>query len=80
MVARISAEATLRGALERRESRGAHQRSDYPEIDDTLKVNFVIHLEDGEQKLEKWNIAPVSEALEPYLDGEELEVAGRLLE
>ncbi|MGA7910985.1 MAG: FAD-binding protein [Candidatus Dormiibacterota bacterium] len=38
----INAEALLRGAVERKESRGAHARSDYPKTDDQLEtVNFV---------------------------------------
>ncbi|MEM7334378.1 MAG: FAD-binding protein, partial [Chloroflexota bacterium] len=76
----ISAEATLRSAVERRESRGAHQRSDYPDIDDSLKKNFINYLEDGELKVKSAAIPPIDEALLPYLKGEELEVAGRLLE
>jgi len=37
----VTAEATLLGAIERRESRGAHQRSDYPALDPALALNFV---------------------------------------
>ena len=37
-----SAEATLLSAIERRESRGSHQRSDYPETSNEQSVNFVI--------------------------------------
>jgi succinate dehydrogenase / fumarate reductase flavoprotein subunit len=36
------AEATLRGAIERRESRGAHIRSDFPDLDPALKFNFYV--------------------------------------
>jgi len=35
-----TAEATMLCAVERRETRGAHNRSDYPELDPTLTVNF----------------------------------------
>lgn len=37
----LAARATLECALERRESRGCHNRSDYPEQSDELKGNFV---------------------------------------
>ena len=39
----VNAEALLRSALERKESRGAHARSDYPKLDDELgAVNFLV--------------------------------------
>jgi len=37
----MAARATLACALERRESRGAHNRSDFPEMDPALQVNLV---------------------------------------
>ncbi|MFD3401179.1 L-aspartate oxidase [Kribbella sp. NPDC058693] len=37
----MAARATLDAALVRRETRGCHNRSDYPELDDSLQVNFV---------------------------------------
>jgi len=36
------AEATLRGAIERRETRGAHNRTDFPDLDPALQVNFYV--------------------------------------
>lgn len=37
----LSARATLEAALERRETRGCHNRSDFPEIDQEMQVNLV---------------------------------------
>ncbi|MFD6193473.1 L-aspartate oxidase [Streptomyces sp. NPDC060275] len=39
--AALAARATLEAALERRETRGCHNRSDYPETDPALRVNLV---------------------------------------
>jgi succinate dehydrogenase / fumarate reductase flavoprotein subunit len=39
--AALAARATLQAALERRETRGCHNRSDYPELDPSLQVNLV---------------------------------------
>jgi succinate dehydrogenase flavoprotein subunit len=37
----LAARATLEAALERRETRGCHNRSDYPDIDESQQVNLV---------------------------------------
>lgn len=37
----LAARATLECALERRETRGCHNRSDYPEMDSEMRVNLV---------------------------------------
>ena len=37
----LAARATLEAALERRETRGCHNRSDYPDLDPELRVNLV---------------------------------------
>ncbi|ROQ60142.1 succinate dehydrogenase / fumarate reductase flavoprotein subunit [Streptomyces sp. 840.1] len=39
--AALAARATLEAALERRETRGCHNRSDYPSMDPALQVNLV---------------------------------------
>ncbi len=52
----LAARATLEAALERRETRGCHNRSDYPQIDETLRVNFVWS---GPGYLEREAIAPI---------------------
>jgi succinate dehydrogenase / fumarate reductase, flavoprotein subunit len=37
----VAARATMEAALERRETRGCHNRSDHPDLDESLRVNLV---------------------------------------
>jgi succinate dehydrogenase / fumarate reductase flavoprotein subunit len=78
----MAAEATIRSAIERRESRGAHQRDDYPDSDPDLKVSFVVKLdENGNQSVDSVPVPPVPTDLRAWVeDQEELAVEGRLLE
>ena len=78
----LAAEATLLGALARRESRGAHQRRDFPQLDTDLRVNFRTRL-DGTSHLtiDAQPVPPVPPDLASWTQsGEVLGVAGRLLE
>ena len=60
----VNAEALLRSALERKESRGAHARSDYPEIDDRLtSVNFVVEKTRDGMRVRPEQRAPTPEYL-----------------
>jgi succinate dehydrogenase / fumarate reductase flavoprotein subunit len=43
----LAARATLETAIERRETRGCHNRSDYPDLDPSLQVNLVWSPTDG---------------------------------
>ncbi|MEM8930499.1 MAG: FAD-binding protein [Acidobacteriota bacterium] len=77
-----SAEASMLGAIERRESRGSHQRSDYPEIEATQRVNIITELgSDGALQLTTREINPVpAQLVQRFAEAEEIQVAGRLLE
>ena len=54
----MAARATLDAALERRESRGCHNRSDYPDLDESLQVNLVWS---GPGSIEHEQIPPIPE-------------------
>jgi succinate dehydrogenase / fumarate reductase flavoprotein subunit len=73
----LAARATLECALERRETRGAHNRTDFPQQDPELRVNLV-WTPDGEIAHEP--IPAPSAAVAALASGSEVEVAGRLLE
>ena len=78
----MAAEATLLGALARRESRGAHQRRDFPQLDPDLRVNFRTRLEGTSQlTVTAQPVPPVPPELASWTQSDEvLDVAGRLLE
>ena len=71
----IAARATLEGALERRETRGAHNRADYPELDESLTVNLVWS---GPGRLAREAIGPVPEAIAALMH--DVSAAGKLVE
>jgi succinate dehydrogenase / fumarate reductase flavoprotein subunit len=80
----LAAEATLLGALRRCESRGAHQRSEFPETDSNQKVNHWVRWDPSGGQLEVGSAAvpPVPPRLAQWADeARQMEVAGdRLLE
>jgi succinate dehydrogenase / fumarate reductase, flavoprotein subunit len=78
----VSAEASLLGAVERRESRGAHNRSDHPELDPRLRKNFVITRNDeGNLAVSSQPVDEVPGDLKEWVrDDGEVDIASRLLE
>jgi succinate dehydrogenase / fumarate reductase flavoprotein subunit len=73
----LAARATLDCALERRETRGAHNRSDFPGQDAALQVNLV-WARDGTVTREP--VPEASAAVAALAGGPELDTKGRLLE
>lgn len=77
-----SARASILGAIERKESRGSHQRSDFPESSDEQQRNYRISLSsDGDFEMTTHEVDPIPDGLKERFENiEELEVTGRLLE
>lgn len=80
-----AAEATLLGAIERRETRGAHNgahnRSDCPELDPALGMNLTVWKSGEGLEVTPEPVSPVPEYLSGWTDaGEEVQLTGRLLE
>jgi succinate dehydrogenase / fumarate reductase flavoprotein subunit len=73
--AALAARATLEAARERRETRGAHNRSDYPEIDPELQVNLVWSPTTGVVREE---IPPIPAEIADLI--QDVSVAGKLVE
>ncbi len=73
----LAARATLECALERRESRGAHTRMDYPDQDPRLRINLVW---DREGCITHERPGDPSAAVAALVGGPDIGTAGRLLE
>ncbi|MFE0572766.1 L-aspartate oxidase [Streptomyces albogriseolus] len=71
----LAARATLEAALERRETRGCHNRGDYPDMDEELRVNLVWSPATG---ITRESIPPVPEEIASLM--EEMPTDGRLQE
>ena len=73
--------ATVLEALERRETRGCHNRSDHPAADESLRINFDCELDGNELRLGSKEVPPVPDELAEWATrAGELEVSGRLVE
>jgi succinate dehydrogenase / fumarate reductase flavoprotein subunit len=77
----VTAEASLRASLERRETRGCHNRADHRELDPALQVNFEIALEGEAMRVTPVPVPPVPDHLREWGHrAGEFELSGRLLE
>ena len=77
-----TAEATLRGAIAREETRGAHNRSDFPELDPAMEVNFIVGRDgDARMTVQPVPVRAVRAELAPWLARSgNIDAAGKLLE
>ncbi|MCX2947401.1 L-aspartate oxidase [Lentzea sp. NEAU-D7] len=71
----LSARATLECALERRETRGCHNRSDHPDLDPAQQVNLVWA---GPGQVVREEIPPVPDEIASLM--REVDTAGKLVE
>jgi succinate dehydrogenase / fumarate reductase flavoprotein subunit len=77
-----TAEASLRGAIAREETRGAHNRSDFQELNPEMEVNFIVGRDShARMMIESAPLPAVSAELTSWLGrAGDLDPAGRLLE
>ena len=73
----LAARATLECALERRETRGCHNRSDYPEMDSEMRVNLVWSPSTG---VVREPIPEVSPDVAAFMHTGEISQEGKLVE
>ena len=59
----VTAEATIRSSISRLETRGAHVRKDYPNLDKNFKYNFRIYLKNNELQVTKTKVIDPSNEL-----------------
>ena len=73
--AALAARATIESALERRETRGCHNRTDYPDLDESLRVNLVWS---GPGQITREPLAPVPDEIATLM--RDVSTEGKLVE
>ena len=78
----VCAKATIISSIERKESRGAHQRSDFHQTDPNLSCNFKIKYQNGSLKISRKKAIPLKMELENYIKNNSQinDFKGKLLE
>jgi succinate dehydrogenase / fumarate reductase flavoprotein subunit len=66
----VTARATIRCAIERRETRGAHNRSDFPALDQGFELNFYARQDGEELIVDSRPVPPVPSELEGWSSGD----------
>ncbi len=78
----LAAEATLKSAIFRKESRGSHQRSDFHKLDESYKVNIKVKLKKGNIEVYSNKVKELKEEFNLELKDQKLiiDFKGKLLE
>ena len=78
----ITAKATILSAIERKESRGAHQRIDFKDTKDNCRFNINVEMKDNRIIIKKGVLKEINKELIPLLQRseKEVEIANKLLE
>ena len=64
----LSAKATILTALQRNESRGAHQRSDFPKLDPLCQFNCLVSMDENSNlKISKLPLKKLNEKLKKVI-------------
>ena len=79
----ISAKATIASALERNESRGAHQRSDFPKLDPLCQFNCLVSMDNNSNlKISKIPLKELNDKQKAIIENakREEDISNKLLE
>ncbi len=78
----ITAEATILSAIEREESRGAHQRKDFPKIKNSEEVNYEVKLYNNNLILKRYQLNPLKNNLKKLVEKTSIvnDFQGKLIE